>query len=88
MLEKQTVFKKLAEKIKEELGLEVEKLQRTYAGRHMKSNGAFVWFGWLNNHKRIGSTYPATELIKPKYKLVTDESWGDIDIYPEEKDKD
>jgi hypothetical protein len=65
-----TVFEKLAIKIKADLGFSVENFERTYAGIHERSRGAFVW-----TCKRkvsgviIGSTSTATELLK-KDKLV------------------
>ena len=86
---KKTVFNQLKERIKKEFGYDIAKIQRTYAGRNLKSAGAFVWFGWVvingeQTHKRIGSSWPASELIKKKYKLVIDSSWGDLEIIPEE----
>jgi len=86
-----TVFDQLKKRVRDELGYDIVDIQRTYAGRHLKSAGAFVWFGWpmINGvrctHKRIGSSWPASELIKKKYQLVIDDSWGDIEIIPEDR---
>jgi len=84
-----TTFDRLKKRIKKEFGYDIDGIQRTYAGRNLKSAGAFVWFGWVvlkgkRTHKRIGSSWPASELIKKKYCLVIDDSWGDIEIIPED----
>jgi len=84
-----TTFDKLKKRIKQEFGYGITDIQRTYAGRNLKSAGAFTWFGWVvingeRTHKRIGSSWPASELIKAEYRLVIDDSWGDLDIIPED----
>lgn len=83
-----TVFNRLKKRIRDEIGYDIADIQRTYAGQNLKSAGAFVWFGWVvingeRTYKRIGSSWPASELIKKKYRLVIDDSWGDLDIIPE-----
>ncbi len=81
-----TTFDKLRQKIKQELGYNLFKPERTYAGCNMKCRGAFTWWGWTSKFemKRIGSTYPASELIKSKHYLTSDEAWDGVEIYPEE----
>jgi hypothetical protein len=84
------VFDRLKKRILDEFGYGIVDIQRTYAGRNLKAAGAFTWFGWVEingerTHKRIGSSWPASELIKKKYRLVIDDSWGDLDIIPEER---
>ena len=86
-----TVFDRLRKRLMAEFGYDVDDIQRTYAGRNQRAAGAFVWFGWpVENgkrctHKRIGSSWPASELVKKKYRLVIDDSWGDIEIVPEDR---
>lgn len=71
---------KLAKKIQKDCGIMCypAKFERTYAGKNMKAAGAFVWT--IGN---IGSTEPASELVKSKYKLNCFYSDGDIEIFGE-----
>jgi hypothetical protein len=76
-----TVFEKLAIKIEEDLGYQVENFERTYAGIHERSRGAFTW-----TCKRkvsgviIGSTSTATELLKQDKLVLIGGSSSQIEI--------
>ena len=64
-----TTFEKLAEKIKTDLGYNVENIKRTYAGINMKSSGAFTWCGnEVGSFREIGGCCPAKETLE-RYKL-------------------
>jgi hypothetical protein len=66
-----TTFEKLAKKIKNDLGIDVENISRTYAGNYMKGSGAFVWCGnEVGRNNDIGGCDTATETLK-KDKLET-----------------
>lgn len=71
---------KLAEKIQKDCGImcNPSKFKRTYAGKNMKSAGAFVWT--IGN---IGSTEAASELVKSKFKLSCFCSDGEVEIFGE-----
>lgn len=75
---------RLAEKIKKELGINLnpETFTRTYAGRQQKAGGAWVWMmSETLGHMDVGSCYPASECVKTKYTL----SLGPYgEIFPEE----
>ena len=65
-----TTFEKLAVRIKKDLNLELSNFCRTYAGKHMKGSGAFVWFATESKTKHIyGSGENATTLINRNEKL-------------------
>lgn len=71
-----TTFEKLIIKIKEDIGLDVEDLRRTYSGIHMKSTGSFCWRGKLVGSKiEVGGCTPASELLKSK-KLIKEKGFG------------
>ena len=84
-----TTFEKLVKRIKKDIDLNVDikSLNRTYAGKLLKSSGAFSWEGKLLNRGliTIGSCYSATELLKSKCKLVSsaDRFGLEIEIYQE-----
>lgn len=72
---------KLAKKIERELGLTCDPatFRRTYAGYWQKSNGAWLWtMRVMNGAYEIGSSNPASECIKKKYRLVMLESGDEI----------
>lgn len=63
-------------------------IERTYAGRHQKAQGANVWFlpvfegnGTLNNHI-FGSQWTVTELLKRGFTVDLGKYSGDYDITP------
>ena len=59
---------KLAKRIKEELGIEVEPIiNRTYSGSIQRSGGAWSWFMYRTDRAGdVGSVSPATEVLKAK----------------------
>lgn len=71
-----SVFDKLAAKIKNDLGITVVDIKRRYTGINMKATGAFCWAGKEDGGVfEIGSSTPATELLKAK-KLILTKGWG------------
>jgi hypothetical protein len=78
-----TTFRKLAEKIKQDTGIKVYGLKRTYA-RSAKASGTPVWIGKIEGSIiEVGSIYTATELLKAeKLKKVSGWSCGEIEIEP------
>lgn len=71
------------------LGLDVPpniKIQRTYAGKHQKDNGAPVWTALCADTNRtlgIVSSYQATDLIGyRKWAAYRDPVTKEYDIYP------
>lgn len=62
-----TQFEKLAERVKNELGLELHSMRRTHAGRNMKASGAFTWLAKIRDQtNEIGSATPVTEILEAK----------------------
>lgn len=60
-----TVFEKLAIKIEKDLGYKLINFERSYAGIHERSRGAFVWTANRSpSSGTVGSTTSATELLK------------------------
>ncbi len=62
-------------------------IERTYAGRHQRAQGANVWLlpvfyndGTLNSHI-FGSQWPITELLKRGF-TVDENKFGDYHIDP------
>lgn len=63
---------KLSAKIEQELGIQCnpETFRRTYAGRHQKAAGAWVWLmSEKDGIHDVGSCWPASECVKKKYSL-------------------
>jgi len=78
---------RLAEKIERDIGIKVfPAVVRCYPGSY-RDAGAWVcaFYDELASGN-IGSGVAASELLKPKYKLVTYTHHGDIEIIPEEKE--
>lgn len=73
---KTKLSKKLADRIKKEIGLEVEPIiRRTYAGRWQRSSGAMSWFMQIILGGRVtgccvGSAYPATVIAKSGWDVL------------------
>jgi len=66
---------KIKQKILTDLGIEIENVSRTYAGRNMKSSGAWVWEAKVKGSlMEIGSPHPITLLLKSK-KIKTVRGW-------------
>lgn len=66
-------FDKLAKRLKDDLGIEVEEgsLKRTYAGRNMLSAGGWSWVGTQKGSPMtIGSIDTVANCISKKNKLV------------------
>jgi len=58
------MFDRLKKRIKRDLGLELSNFRRTYAGKHQKGSGAFVWTASdLKTDKTYGSGESATTLV-------------------------
>jgi len=65
-----TTFEKLAIRLKKDIGYDLVDFKRTYAGIHMKGNGAFVWVANIEgSNVQISSTKTATELLKKKESI-------------------
>lgn len=89
--EKLKSSEKLQRRMRQELSLEMpadSAIRRTYAGRHQRAAGAFIWtletedrrsgfFGW----HVVGSQYTVRELMRAR-KIEIDKSFGDIGICP------
>jgi len=69
---KLTTFDRLAIKINEDTGYQLEGFRRLYHGIHQRSSGAFVWTAKIKDGViEFGSTVSATELLKqPKIGLI------------------
>lgn len=67
-----TSFGRLADRIRDDLGIEVDRdsLKRTYAGYWQRKAGAWSWEGRTLDGHRIGSAWTAGELLKSR-KLTT-----------------
>ena len=66
-----TVFDKLKDRIKKDLGIDADRFERTYAGINMQASGAHKWrCYYVGSNKSFGSSYTASELIKNKSKLT------------------
>lgn len=79
-----TLRERLAKKIEKDTGIacDPETFRRTYAGYWQRSLGAFVWTMQIKgDFEELGSTYPASECVKSKYKLTL--SCDKLEIYPE-----
>ena len=64
------MFERLKQRIKQDLGLELNKFRRTRAGKHQKGSGAFVWTATdLKRNHIYGSSETATTLVKRKETL-------------------
>lgn len=84
-----TKWQKLRKRLKEELNIETEDIfDRTYAGRHQRSMGAFVWTTLKKGCPIgcIGSRWSMTNLLKAKY-LCAVTGHGDLEIIPERNKK-
>jgi hypothetical protein len=78
-----TTFERLAKKIKDDTGVEVYDLRRTYA-RNAKKSDAPVWIGKVRGSGlEVVSGYTATELLRAE-KLKKTKGWrlSEIDINP------
>lgn len=77
-----TTFQRLAKRLKTDLGFTVDiaTLKRTYAGKWLRSSGAFSWScSSLDNPCKVGSIYIATELLRSTKPLVAEMS-GPVEI--------
>lgn len=64
------MFERLRQKIKQDLGLELTNFRKTFAGKHQKSSGAFVWTATdLKKNHTYGSSETATALVNRAEKL-------------------
>ena len=88
-LSQRTYFQqRLARKIFKNTGIKVAENSfiRTYAGKHMKSSGAFLWHFSLE-HPRIGivgSCFTATECLRKDCVLIVQEQgFCEYEIFPE-----
>ena len=72
---------RLSKKIYNELGLKVFPIIfRTYAGRNLKSGGAFVWMMYLEDGREVGSISKVSDFFKKDVELYVDTNWNDIEI--------
>lgn len=85
MSEPTRLARKLQELIREEWGIEVvPKINRTYAGRWQKAEGAWVWFMFTKEGRVIGSQWPATEVASANRREYSVQMpGGDIHVTPE-----
>lgn len=78
---------RLAKKIEQDTGLKCDPntFVRTYAGRWQREEGAWCWTMRLTESSyEIGSSDPASECVKQKYKLIESQS----EIHAELKEND
>ena len=79
------VRERLAYRLREEFNLNVsaEDFQRTYAGVHMRSGGAFLWM--FTNPKIsgvVGGCEPASKYVVKKNRLkIQKNKWNEIEVY-------
>ena len=79
------IKEKLAQRLRKEFNLNVsaDDFQRTYAGVHMRSGGAFLWM--FTNPKisgTVGGCEPASKYIVKKNKLkLKKNNWNEIEVY-------
>jgi hypothetical protein len=67
MKKKPTTFERLADRLRNDLDLEVVNLRRVHSGRNMKASGANSWTSELkDSHLEIGSAHTASDLLKAK----------------------
>lgn len=58
------MFEQLKKRIEKDLGLKLVNFRRTYAGKHQKGSGAFVWTATdLKRNHIYGSGETATTLV-------------------------
>lgn len=80
-----TIAERLSNKIKQDIGIYCIPctFKRTYAGYWQKREGAFVWeMNVKGLPYEIGSTQPASELVKRGYKLEMkgNEIFGEVQL--------
>lgn len=83
-----TLRKRLARKIEREAGIKVDEnvFVRTYAGKHQKASGAFLWYFALARPGIgiVGSCFTATECLRKDRRLeAEDRLFGEYEIFPE-----
>lgn len=77
-----STFSKLQIRIKNELGINLSKFQRTRIGHWQKSSGAAVWIAQGSDSTLdYGSSYTATDLLKCKGLCIYNNS-AFIEILP------
>ena len=75
------MFERLKTRIGQDLGLKLDSFRRTYAGKHMKGSGAFVWIALDSKNNHIyGSSESATDLVNrtEKLSIVEDLNGGQV----------
>ena len=56
-------------------------IERTYAGKHMRSAGAFLWTMRIDQYpSEIGSCYTVKELLETNKRLYISTSWNDLEL--------
>ena len=80
-----TIAERLSSKIKQDIGIECVPctFRRTYAGYWQRRQGAFVWEMDVKGFSyEIGSTQPASELVKRgcKLEMKGKEIFGEVQI--------
>lgn len=81
--------KRLQQKIERETGFKVKEnsFRRTYAGKHQKAAGCFLWWFILEcpSGAWIGSCFTATECLRKDRQLIVEQNiTGEYEIYPED----
>ncbi len=81
------MWDKIKDRLKEQHGIIVEDdYTRSYAGRHMKAGGAFVWWTLVKGTVvDIGSQWSMTKLLRDKGKWIINEHDLEKSIYPSGK---
>jgi hypothetical protein len=78
-----TPSERLIERLKSECGLDIpdgSAIERTYAGRHQKAAGGWVWVLVTPYSRNLGSIETVTELLKsPQLDVSFDR--GDTEIH-------
>lgn len=70
-----TSSQKLIERIKRDFKIDIENVNRTYAGRNMKASGANIWTSNIvGSNMEVGSSHPISEILKAN-RIVLEKGW-------------
>jgi len=77
-----TVFDRLQQKIKSQLGINAKDFTRNHPGKWMRSQGAFVWEATTDGGYTIGSTWTASELLNSSTISMVEHCFKEIELFP------
>lgn len=60
------------------------KVERTYAGKHQKAEGACSWMLSSDSGKVFSSQWTVSEVVKNGFTVESNKYSGDYEIYPNE----